>query len=787
MSECEKKGFTTLANGDLPPHVRHVLGLVLDFSHKQLTPLLEVMLAGLDGELSSAAEATRDTFEQSRYLKAINLLKHRRDSYIPNYFCVLSEQLAQLRQGPAQAPNTLAMTAGSLALDWGLDTQTHTYHEDHRELARKAETSANLSIYLLGQRFGVLAAAPAFTVENLPIAPRGLLQVAHEVALTVFGETFPVAVLEKTFARFVLNAYPTYVDALNKLLEDAGVLRGLNYVPVRPARAKPHRRESGHASEASDTSTADKPLTSSEATPNIEPPSLPPAGLAARQMQEGALTPDAWMAQAESVPQAPAGNVVDFCLLQQLLTARRFAASPGAPPANTARPPAQPAQVLQPAQLTKLIDTLRPAPISDEQPTPSMAELQHRLLEQLRLEHGTGRHLRREDNDAIELLGLLLDAVAKEIRSNSPVHRLIGRMQWPLLRTVVEDRQFFEEEAHPARQILNTISESDARNEEDPHIDAAFEAAMQRAVGKLEKEYRGERELLDEVNSELQRQVAQQIERARSSEKRVIEAARGRERMSMAKRMAAEALEARLAGRQLPRAILLLLRSAWLDALTLALLRYGDNSHAWGTYLERTDAIIKLQTSNEARAYTDLAKEIESALERVGYHDQESANIARQLSRSPAMAPGEDEPTATEIAASIKARPRFGGDEPDEQKKPDTLAERSPREEECYRLLRTLPFGTWMDFVINQQGEVARRRLAWYSTLTDHTLFVNRRGQRIAEMYLDELARSMSRDQLRITEQNKMHLVDRAFSATASMLQKLLRSNAKTHSEPMPQ
>lgn len=778
MSECEQRGFAPLADADLPPRVAEALGAVMDFTRKQLTPLLEGMLASLDNELYQCTQSSRDTFEQSRYFKAINLLKNRKDDFPDEFFRTIEDRLSQIRQIPPP-PAAKPVALASPSLEWGLDSGGDS-QPNHRELANPAESSANLAIYLLGQRFGVLAAAPAFSVEALPLAPRALLQAANQSSLALFGKTFPVAVLEKTFTRFVLNRYTAYIDAVNKSLEDAGVLRGLSHIPIRPGKAKPERNTSAtadeNASEHAARSTAPRPQ-----TPLAPAASRPPAGFASHGMPETAQTLDSWTGQPADVPQTPTDGTVDFRLLQQLLTARRFAASPNVPTL-----PQKVGRVLEPSQLSALVDTLRPPPLADDQPTPRMADLQQRLLEQLRQQHGDDSQLRREDNDAIELLGLLLEAVAKEIRNNSPVHRLIGRMQWPLLRSVVEDRDFFEQDAHPARQILNTISEADARNEQGPHTDTAFEAAMQRAVGKLETEYKGERELLDEINDELQRQATQQAERARSSEKRVIEAARGRERMSMAKRMAAEALESRLKGLDLPRAILLLLRSAWLDALTLGLLRYGDDSHAWATCLKRTDAILDLQTRSGAQASPELVREIEAALERVGYHDQESANIARQLSRGPATTPDEDEPTATEMAASIKARPRFGGDEPDTVEQNEVFAPRSPREEECYRLLRTLPFGTWMDFVINQQGDISRRRLAWYSTLTDNALFVNRRGQRIAEMHMDELARSMSRDQLRITEQNKIRLVDRALSATASMLQKLLRNNVKAQPKPMP-
>ena len=50
-----------------------------------------------------------------------------------------------------------------------------------------------------------------------------------------------------------------------------------------------------------------------------------------------------------------------------------------------------------------------------------------------------------------------------------------------------------------------------------------------------------------------------------------------------------------------------------------------------------------------------------------------------------------------------------------------------------------MPFGSWIEFVTNQQGDVVRRRLSWYSPVTDNALFVNQRGQRVGEQSLDSL------------------------------------------------
>jgi len=84
--------------------------------------------------------------------------------------------------------------------------------------------------------------------------------------------------------------------------------------------------------------------------------------------------------------------------------------------------------------------------------------------------------------------------------------------------------------------------------------------------------------------------------------------------------------------------------------------------------------------------------------------------------------------------------------------------------------VRVLPFGTWLEFTSNQQGDKSRQRLSWYSPITDNALFVNNRGLKVAEMTLDHLARMMARNQARVVTVESSRLVDRAWQAALSAL-----------------
>jgi hypothetical protein len=133
----------------------------------------------------------------------------------------------------------------------------------------------------------------------------------------------------------------------------------------------------------------------------------------------------------------------------------------------------------------------------------------------------------------------------------------------------------------------------------------------------------------------------------------------------------------------------------------------------------------------------------------------------------------------------LKARTRLGEDV--EKKKPQ-LAPRNAEEQARYDQLRVMPYGSWIEFTINQQGDVVRRRLSWYSPVTDNALFVNQRGQRVGEQSLDSLARMLARGQARIVVAEHARLVDRAWQGTLNALRSFAgkREDDDTTIEAMP-
>ncbi|MFN3390068.1 MAG: DUF1631 family protein, partial [Allosphingosinicella sp.] len=180
------------------------------------------------------------------------------------------------------------------------------------------------------------------------------------------------------------------------------------------------------------------------------------------------------------------------------------------------------------------------------------------------------------------------------------------------------------------------------------------------------------------------------------------------------------AIGARVKGKKLPRFVHTLLIQVWADVLALTALRQGEDSELFTRQLAIADRLVRASCASAgsedaltAEEAGQMRQEIEQALTQVGYHGEDAAAIAaRMLSGSDEggdRGGGEDAASRTELALRMKARTRLG-EELEAQKR---KAKTTPLDEEgkaCLEQIKHLPFGTWFEFMSNQQGDRVRRR-----------------------------------------------------------------------------
>ncbi|MGN7919116.1 DUF1631 family protein [Lysobacter antibioticus] len=734
----------TLATAALPRRVRRLLEQLYALISDETAPQLERMLAEFEQQLFRQADQARNPSLQSGYLETLRLVRLRRADLIPRYLVALETALTRVRQPVApRSQATVVPNFSELRLvdDSEIDENTVL-----RSIASRHESRAGLGLLLLGQRFGVLAGAPAFDAERLPVGPHRLIRIFADVCLPLqIGQESRLD-LFRVFDQQVMLGYAQMVEAMNALLARENVLPGLSFVPLR---ARPNATPQGEAA------AVDAPRREPAPDKNHGPQAGPSPS--ARPGDERPHT--AWPGQ-QTVARAP--DATDFATLQQWLGERRELVDKLRPRGGIAVPGA----AMDTAEVLSVLNRLKDELPRGPQPLRKIAELRQSLLEHSEPPPGTVATLSRDDGDVFDLLDMLYDEIEQRLRGDATISTLLNRLQAPLLNAALRDRSLLEQTEHPALQLLNTVAEAGARWTPSEDVDPQLHEPLRQAVDHVVEHYDTGADVFDTANLRLQEQLQNLARKAEVSERRHVEAARGKEKLEMAKRLASEAIEQHTAEQRLPRFVQALLNQAWADVLTLTLLRHGEESEAWQRQLETTRQIVSANlTGADAPMPCGLDADIEHALTQVGYHGDDARAISRQLTVGPAHE--DDAASRTELAMKLRSRSRLGEDAGPAR---STLPARNDDEQRCWEQIRSLPFGTWFEFVQNQQGDAVRRRLSWFSPVTDNALFVNQRGQRAGEQSLDSLARMMARGQARVVVEERSRLVDRAWHAALDVL-----------------
>ena len=775
----------TLAAAGLPRRVRKALEQALSLVTAELDGSLGTVLREFEQELFRLADLARNPGAESNYMQTLRTLRMNRADLIPRFMLELEAGVAAIRaakpvEEKSEADERIPFRNLSLVEDEVMDEDSVL-----REVATRQESRAALPLHLLGQRFGVLAGSPAFDAERIPLGPRALCRAMRNASQTLQVPYEARLLLYRIFDRHVMATYATSLEKLDDAMDAAGVLPGLTFVPVRARAtlqpASPDREEpaprgtrgSAAGEGGGDTARARNGQSGSDGDGDrrSEDDAPAPPARAGRGGSSQLRPHTAWMGESWDDPDGE-DEQASLAMLQQLMSGRRALIGKLRPHQSTG-----PREDLSTSDVFEALGVLQAQSPSSSAGGRSLHDIKQTLLAQARQRHGKGAALSQRDNDTFELLSMLYGQIEEEIRTDAPGAALIRRLQLPLLRVALQDRAFFVRGHHPARRLLNTVAESAARWLDKDDYDPQMLLPLQQAVTHVVENYDGDDAVFDASNSKLETHLQEQVRKAELLERRHVEASRGKEKLEVAKQRATETLDAIIGDRRLAKFVRALLNQAWADVLTLTLLRQGEGSDDWHRQVEATRKIVVACSNDDAAPDPALTAHVAAALTQVGYHADEAEVIAQRLTRR--VPDDEDDPASrTELAIKLKARARLGED-PGKAKRAK-LPPRSPEEQARYEQLRVMPFGTWIEFITNQQGDFVRRRLSWFSPVTDNALFVNQRGQRVGEHSLDSLARMITAGQARIVTAERGRLVDRAWQAAVSAL----RSFAGRDDEP---
>ncbi|HEU0277284.1 MAG TPA: DUF1631 family protein [Rhodanobacteraceae bacterium] len=735
---------TIAARTDLAPRVRRLLATQLADCGELLEVPVRGALDDLEHELFRIAEQSSGGQAQHEALEGLRETRRTR----PGFHAYI---VAQLEQRFATAGDSLDDAGASTTPRGPADLALVDPHEFDEtmalgDLSTRIELHVSNALFELCHRYAVLLEMPPLETDALPPGPHVLADVLGKAAPTLGLSREHRLLFYRLCDRRLSAAADTLYTHLNNALREGGILPHLrSYLPRRAAT------ESGAGpvpAPGPDTHVAEGPI-----APATD---FSPYG-------------------ANPMPAPPDAAPPDMATLHTLLDARRRALAPDAAAAQASEFASMP-------QLQEALAALQAMP-SRRTDANAGKHLANDLMVELkrhRSDHLAPR-LQPEHRDALDLIGLLYDQLLAETREQGAAQQMLAGLQVPLLRVALADNRFFTVREHPARRLLNTVLETANLwlDRSDGAFDTALNQRLQRSVQQVATGFDGNLDVIERAADDLDAHLRLLSRRAEIAERRQVEAAQGRDRLRAARATARAAIDKRLGRRRVTPLVRALLEHAWSDALTLTLLRQGENSEAWRRRLAVIEQVLEPSPTRDDER---LAADLNHGLTQVGLQASEADQITRYALELPpaAPAPGTPQPPSqTELLIRLKSRQKTQRDTTEAPAGPRKLA-LTPTERKALETLKALPFGSWLEFTVNQQGQKIARKLAWYSPGTGRCLLVNVRGAAAPERTLEQIARLMARGQVHPMADNDGGIIDRAWQKLLSGLRKFGRGATAT-------
>ncbi len=681
-----------------------------------LRRLLQAMFDRLDDALYETADKAESHNVQFRYLDAMRDMRKQRASIEAVFMGHALEYYDEFwRTGGIErkAGAGAVGEAGELSLV-GEDELEETLAIN--ALVSKGESRFERQLGALKQRFGKVIGRPDLPDDENPVGPAVLADCFRRSIADLQVELAVRLVVFKLFDRHLVSHLGGLYEDVNSRFEKAGILANLN---LRVRRQQPTTTIGG--------------LTMPAVDPYAEP------------LPEGAEL---------------------FGLLSNLLQTQRTAN-----PLPLLSLPVVPTTDLLGALSTLQQTTLKEGPANLQAVREAQAGVRDSLLRSFGIGNGPNatRALGGIDEDVIDMVSMLFDFILDDRNLPDAMKALLSRLQIPIIKLAIVDRAFFGKKNHPARRLLNNLAKAGTGWMDDgDRSPKSLYGRVEAIVNKVLAEFDTDPKVFEVVNNDFEPYLDTELRGAAVAEERIRQVSRGQEQLKVARSRVTDVIEKRIwSHAELPEVVKDILRSGWKDVMLLALLREGEDSPSWKKSVDVVDRLVWSVTPKATpaerqellSAIPPLLAEIKDGLSMISFDTRRSTEMMKELQ-------------SCHIACLRGSAPPVPAGESRAAAPPPAPAEEKANvvhDDEFNVQALGLPVGGWMEW-LSDDGQTLRGKLSWKSEVTGTYIFVNRKGMKIGEMSVADVAEMLRSERAQILEQTEAPLMERALAAMVSAL-----------------
>ncbi|MGR8948421.1 MAG: DUF1631 domain-containing protein [Gammaproteobacteria bacterium] len=413
------------------------------------------------------------------------------------------------------------------------------------------------------------------------------------------------------------------------------------------------------------------------------------------------------------------------------------------------------------------------------------------------------------DGMTLDIVSILFDYVFDDKAIPDFMKALIGKLQIPVLKVALLDKELFSRKTHPARKLIDILAKSSV-GISDSSADEKYAKFADKIVQYVVENFTDDIGVFAAAVTKLEEFVEAELGEAEERADRVARSLNTKEQIVHAKMAVDEELNSRLEGRDVREFVRQFIKDYWRQLLIVTYIEEGADNDLWRSQLQTVDDLIWSITDKPVAAekkmlaekLPDLLRAIRAGMKTLdmdrkvcskflsmlaSVHVVAVKNAAQTSLAEQRLASGKhptDEPLQENIGKEDKQgfikkglerifenkdlnedeieldQTLFDDDVIVEDVEPEIL----PTIKNLNKYLdmaTSLDLGDWVEFD-NEDGSSKRARFTWISPATGRYLFTNQKGQKTMDTTLGRLAELFSKEAARCIETQPDPLFDRA-------------------------
>lgn len=434
----------------------------------------------------------------------------------------------------------------------------------------------------------------------------------------------------------------------------------------------------------------------------------------------------------------------------------------------------------------------------------------------------TANNLPQADLMTIDIVAMMFDYILDDKNIPDFIKALIGRLQIPVLKVAMMDKEIFSKKMHPARRMLDMLAHAAIGCGDEQNQNDELCQKIEGIVRKIINEFENNINIFGELLAELEQCLIDEEKRVEEHAERSAKAVQRKERREVAETIIQDEIQRRLDSETIPHFLTEFLSVHWKVLLIVTYVKDDAVDQSWNGALHTMDDLIRsvafVETTEDAkklvRMLPDLLRRLKKGMELIAMPNRDRTQFLESLAvhhakivsvdsrvcdnlkrrtrdagplasnpgtemRGPLKSPDthtgavkesrhvdvfeprDDKPTDVPAYTRETIKQLLGDDEVqiDRVNAVNKSTTNHGNDDEHQRTAADLKKGTWVEFN-HHDGTTTRAKLTWISPSSGAYVFTNRNSLKALHSTVDDLAAKFRIGEVRIVDDES--LFDRA-------------------------